>query len=307
MLHHHWNTDDVDHARRFDYYRSGLCAAFAHLTPQPDDRTAHFHASLKTWKTAEQEVSMLSTTSHAVSRTTRDVSAVQDDHIYLNYIVRGEMMLCQGALHARLGSGSLVLIDNAKPFDVNIDADKGHCHLTLKMRCAAVTSSSSPTPIALAAHPLAPMLKSSLAFFSTRVAQGKLDYVPAMIASISTLADAMLAGGGSAGTESRSKVTLERVIALIEENYRDQGFDLDAALRVLGISRRTLQQHLQLHGNSFSALLRQRRLQSAYREALARSPGQSIENICYRNGLGELSSFYRAFKGQFGCTPASLC
>ena len=43
-----WNTSDVAPEHSFDYYRSGLCATYANLTPEPAGGKERFSAVLKT-------------------------------------------------------------------------------------------------------------------------------------------------------------------------------------------------------------------------------------------------------------------
>ena len=306
MLHQQWNTSNVDRTQRFDYYRSGLCAAFAHLTPQPGQDRSDFKASLHTWMDAEHEVSMLSATSHPVSRTQHDLSQAQDNHLYLNYIVKGEMRLAQGDLRAKLGPGQFVLIDNARPFDVEIDAERGHCHLTLKMPQTAFNGAMRPGPEELSAHPLAPMLKSALAYFSAKAPGQDIAFVEPMIASVWSLCESLVKTRHVTQQASQSKATYEAVNRLVRQHFRDAEFDFHKALASLPQSGRTIQHHLQSFGTNFSEMLRHQRLASAYQEIIARKSGECIEQICYRNGYAELSAFYRAFKERYGFAPGSL-
>ena len=92
---------------------------------------------------------------------------------------------------------------------------------------------------------------------------------------------------------------------LIAARMNDPRFSLDEAARSLKMSRRAVQKQLQTAHASFSAMLLEARLDLA-RTMLLQSDGRvCIEEICYRCGFGELSTFYRAFKSRFGVPPAT--
>lgn len=73
--------------------------------------------------------------------------------------------------------------------------------------------------------------------------------------------------------------------------------------RSLHISVRTLHRNLHAEGSSLRALLSQARHQQATRHLA--NPQISIAEVAFLLGFAELSSFYRAFKGWTGMTPAA--
>lgn len=73
--------------------------------------------------------------------------------------------------------------------------------------------------------------------------------------------------------------------------------------RALHLSERTLQRRLQEEGTSFSALLRDARLELARR--YLREQRRSVLETAYLLGFSEPSTFSRAFKGWTGIAPAA--
>ncbi|MCE7981841.1 MAG: AraC family transcriptional regulator [Caldilinea sp. CFX5] len=76
----------------------------------------------------------------------------------------------------------------------------------------------------------------------------------------------------------------------------------DRMAQALHLSVRTLHRNLSQEGTTFRALLRQVRHEQATRHLA--NPQISIAEVAFLLGFTELSSFYRAFKGWTGVTPA---
>ena len=70
----------------------------------------------------------------------------------------------------------------------------------------------------------------------------------------------------------------------------------------LGMSTRNLHRHLLRHATSFTQLLEETRRELAF--AHLRQPHCSVNEVCYRLGFNEPSSFNRAFRRWTGQTPA---
>jgi AraC-like DNA-binding protein len=76
---------------------------------------------------------------------------------------------------------------------------------------------------------------------------------------------------------------------------------LSAFARAIGMSERSIQAALALHGATFSDLLRQYRLAAAH--AALKQGRATIAAIAFSSGFQDLSTFNRAFKAAFGITP----
>ena len=84
----------------------------------------------------------------------------------------------------------------------------------------------------------------------------------------------------------------------------DAGFDLDRLTRSIGLSHRYVQRVMARHGTTFSALLREKRMEFAHSRLASRRC--KIEEVVAESGYSELSAFYRAFKRQFGYAPGAV-
>lgn len=73
----------------------------------------------------------------------------------------------------------------------------------------------------------------------------------------------------------------------------------------LGVSVRTLHAAFEATGGSFFRYVQNRRLDECYAALLAQ-PDRAVTDVAFGWGFNSMSSFYRAFRAQFGTTPSQL-
>ena len=300
-----WNTHDVPLADRFDYYRSSLCAAFSSLTPQPTDDVGGFSAGLKRWDCGEFALTRMNTQSHAVARTKRDIAKVCDENIYLNYVLRGSMKISQGDHRNWLRPGDFALIDNARPFEIQIESTLGHCLLVVQLPRHLFDNQVTDLKM-LDSSPLKPLLRAQLQFLTAQTRGCGTSALPAVLTSLSALCSVSPKRDGLYQESRREAETLRLVKDLICQRYDDSDLYIDDVAKDIGKSKRTMQAHLTRLTTSFSDLLREHRLLMAYADLECRSSGESIEAIGLRNGFSDATSFYRNFRLKYGCAPGSV-
>jgi AraC-like DNA-binding protein len=110
-----------------------------------------------------------------------------------------------------------------------------------------------------------------------------------------------------AGKRSRGEALraarLHRIQAHVEAHLSDPLLCAQSAARALGMSVRSLHLALAPTGESFGELVVRRRLAACHR--LLRHPDNAatIADIAFASGFNSLSSFYRAFRREFGACP----
>ena len=93
---------------------------------------------------------------------------------------------------------------------------------------------------------------------------------------------------------------INRLVVILRDAL-EEGPNLELCARQFGMSRRTLQRRLKSRGYSYQALLNKIRYETSL--DLLRKKNMSIEEIGFRLGYSEKSSFYKAFKSWSGKTP----
>lgn len=104
---------------------------------------------------------------------------------------------------------------------------------------------------------------------------------------------------------SVDEMFLERLLAVVEANFEDEGFSVEQLGKEMGMSRSQL--HRKLHAltnESCSQFVRTFRLQRAM--DLLKSRHASISEIAFKVGFGSPSYFNRCFLKHYGRTPSAV-
>ncbi|MCR9102969.1 MAG: ATP-binding protein [bacterium] len=97
---------------------------------------------------------------------------------------------------------------------------------------------------------------------------------------------------------------LQKVRAIVEEHYADEGFSLPQLCQKVGMSRSQLYRKLKaVSGLSPSALIRNHRLQQA--KALLETTGINVSEAAWAVGYKDVSHFSKSFQEAFGIPPSA--
>lgn len=236
-----WNTSDVEPAWQFDYYRSGICESFAHLTPHKPLENDRFSARVEHWVSGDTEFTFLGTSTHRVSRSRKDIAKVGDDNFYLNFIQRGEMHLDQFDTRQLLRAGDLTVIDNAHRFEAEIDASGGHRHLAFRIDRRKFPVGALELTYRLKSHQLAPALRHALLYLCRVDASWDSHHLANVTAAVEGLITIIASTDASFASPSRAYTTLRSVQKLVSASFADPEFSLDEVADRLRMPRRSLQ------------------------------------------------------------------
>ena len=104
---------------------------------------------------------------------------------------------------------------------------------------------------------------------------------------------------------SMDEKLLQRLLEVFEEHMEEHDFGIEQLAREIGMSRRNLNRKIQAISNlSTSDFIRTLRLQRA--AALLRKASGTVTEIAFKVGFNNLSYFARAFRKQFGKSPAEF-
>jgi signal transduction histidine kinase/DNA-binding response OmpR family regulator/ligand-binding sensor domain-containing protein len=96
---------------------------------------------------------------------------------------------------------------------------------------------------------------------------------------------------------------MERVIAIISDNFADEQFDVQQFSREIGMSGTQLRRKMNaLTGQSPNQFIRSKRLKEAAR--LIREEQQTVSEAAYQSGFNSLSYFSKCFQEEFGKLPS---
>lgn len=127
-----------------------------------------------------------------------------------------------------------------------------------------------------------------------------------LVSFLGEVVNTQLQPEGAAMSRGRRKI-LERARDYIEEHIHEEDLTPAAIAKGIGISPRYLSEVFAAEGSTPMRWVRTRRLELCRMELERQGAGQQrICEIAYSMGFTNVSSFNRAFKAQFGCSPRAM-
>jgi hypothetical protein len=209
---HVWAAEDVEEKRRFDYYRTGLCASFVRLSPERHDRSVPFNARLRLLESGSHSITTLTVPRHEVLRTPKDIALAEDDFVYLNIILAGEMCFKQGEAASRLSVGDMVVIDNARPFSSSAQANM-RLVKELVFRLSRSGPNTEEMSSRLATNALNPALRQLLFHAASGQVSWSDDQIADVGSAVASLSRIMLASDTCGGVSGVARATCDPALA----------------------------------------------------------------------------------------------
>ncbi|MHA1529028.1 MAG: helix-turn-helix domain-containing protein [Alphaproteobacteria bacterium] len=307
MTHTIFDSSTVEPARQFDLFHETLNQQIVRITPQRPEGPQRFPARILSYGGKARSCHIIEAPSHAASRTAREIARSDPDQVHLSYMMAGDRRLRARDCDTRIGAGHLFAVDTRKPFDL-LRSSGSYRAVKLVFPAGDMPPSSSGAgpfcPEFLRSHRLYGVLCAACASLGSELEQAD-DVERNMLMSVAECLFSLIARQQRPETADDWRREMFAVIGLeMDRHIGDAGFDLDRLARGIGLSHRYVQRVMERHGTTFSALLREKRMEYA-RNRLTSSRCK-IDEIVAESGYSELSAFYRAFKRQFGYAPGAV-
>lgn len=250
------------------------------------------------------------------TRTKADVLNSQDEVFYTSYVISGSLVVEQNGQTNLAREGDLVMFDSALPAVVTNMAASGHPSVQLMglvIPRAALKPKWHPYfRNRLYPRKTLPVPVSTIhTYISNRLIGAQKDELNSLFKAAVDLLP--LVGGkfpepeeharGSATAFGRSRT----VAVFVEQNLARPTLSASNAARELGLSERYIHKLYAMAGTTFSSYVTARRLECIRADLLATNQRRTpISVIAFKWGFNDLSTFNRAFKSRYGCTPSQL-
>jgi AraC-like DNA-binding protein len=302
-----WSTLTIARAAQFAYWRELICEAFLDLAAESELRDG-FAGVVTQWSFGALSLARIESQRQHVRRTEHEVARAPRGGYYANLQVRGVSGMRQGDRVTVLRPGDLAVVYADQPFAFDFDTDFRQLSLfiprpvldaQLSGPIRTATRIDTTTGVGAAVrHAMTTLSRSTLpARSATRLA--------ALTSGMLALAAEGIGPGARGGaTSARS---YRRALADIEEHLADDDLSPAATARRLGVSVRWLHGLFAGYELSYAATVRRMRLEYALRTL--RDPGHGhlrVIDIAAEAGFGNVTSFHRAFRREFGRTPAQI-
>lgn len=300
-------TDVIAPQDQFAYWRDAICDAYVPLEPERSAAPS-FRGQIDGLLLPDLHGSTITAQSHVVRLSPTGLAARAHSPFFANLLCAGEAVVSQGGSTQRARAGDVYVVDCASPWEVDFRTD-------FRMFCIEIPEGLLRPQLGRSGRLALPVVDGSsgagrvLASYMRLVSElpaNELQQVQALmikhcgeLLSRTQLEDA----GGQIAERVRYEV-LERILALVQRRLADRALTPASASEELGISRSYLFKVMAEHGLSFSAHVRQCRLEQC-RLAIETQSGRSIADIAASWGFEEVSTFNRAYRAQYGRSPGS--
>ncbi|RSE83253.1 helix-turn-helix domain-containing protein [Achromobacter denitrificans] len=300
-------TDVIAPQDQFAYWRDAICDAYVPLEPERSAAPS-FRGQIDGLLLPDLHGSTITAQSHVVRLSPTGLAARAHSPFFANLLCAGEAVVSQGGRTQRARAGDVYVVDCASPWEVDFRTD-------FRMFCIEIPEGLLRPQLGRSGRLALPVVDGSLgagrvlASYMRLVSElpaNELQQVQALMIKHcgELLSRTQLEDAGAQIAERVRYEVLERILALVQRRLADRALTPASASEELGISRSYLFKVMAEHGLSFSAHVRQCRLEQC-RLAIETQSGRSIADIAASWGFEEVSTFNRAYRAQYGRSPGS--
>ncbi|MER5171150.1 helix-turn-helix domain-containing protein [Thioclava sp. GXIMD2076] len=306
------DTEGLPPKDRLPFWRDVVCQ---HFSPAATDLPDWFNASSFHARMTRRDLGSvgLSHVEASPQNSLRDRASLRrdpSDCFFLSYVTVGKSVLKQGGREAVQGPGEFLLYDSAQPFTYAWNGDYAGYWLRLprhlltnRLASAEVLTARTISASAPIGRLVGQMIEESFGLdlcgetpAARRVATSLVDLVTAAFETQTGL---------GADYSARHQGLLDRAKSHILVNLENNDLNIDAMVKDLGVSRRTLARLFAHEDTTPTRWLWSQRLERA-RMMICEADGARITEIALACGFSDISHFSRAFKAEFGITAKAM-
>jgi AraC-like DNA-binding protein len=307
---HVWDSRYGPSTQAFSVFRETICNTFMPWTPEVVGD--NFEGRVESISLDKGVVGRVRMTPIVATKTKSNIAHSVDECIHGNFILSGELKVVQGGRTNIAKPGDLVLYHSFSPVTLTVKSDDFFDNLAFVIP----TSQFAAVPNAedhfcnclLSKRRLIEPLDSCLALLTKNLYSSSPD-------ELSSLFNACVAllplAAGRFGSDSRKTEIpkighlLHDIHNFIDENISEEDLSPRLTAEHFGVSIRYVQKLLAHSGTTFGTYTMGERLQRIKSEMIAFSGHRvPISVLAFQWGFSDLSTFNRAFKDRFGCTPS---
>jgi AraC-like DNA-binding protein len=219
-------------------------------------------------------------------------------------VVSGSMTIIQDDAPQVLKSGDLLVHDLSYPIKVSCGAGLQTIGFVLQKGLSPVIDKNREffRNLVLERHKVSAPLRNCFYFLADRLYNNQ--EVNAVLEAILSLLpiDAGCFHSEDVALRGEVNAMYREILLFSDKNLHNPNLAAKSVAEVFGVSERYVYRLFAKHGLRFGAYLKRRRLQGAAAELTSRQRLR-VTDIAYDWGFTDLSTFIRAFKEKFGCSP----
>jgi AraC-like DNA-binding protein len=307
-----WDTQYYPPSKAFSVFREGICSTFMPWSPELKSGLA-FEARIESLSCETGSMARVSMTPLIAVRTKANLAASKIDGIYANFILSGELNVEQGGVSVLAKQGDLVVYDSELPV-THTGGGRHYEDLSFLIPKSSFASvprlQDSFRNILLSRGKMISPLASCLSFLAGNMSTETDEELTAIFDAFVLLlpvAGCFHAEKKEASPLASASHMLSEILEFVDRSLADVDLSPSRAAEHFGITARYVHKVFAASSTTFSSYVLAKRLEHIRGDLLSPScRNQPISILAYRWGFNDLSSFNRAFKNRFRCSPSEF-
>ncbi|RXF73286.1 AraC family transcriptional regulator [Hansschlegelia zhihuaiae] len=303
-----WDSHYGPATRAFDCFRDAVCSAFMPWTPEFSG--ADFEGRVESLALHNGTVGRVSTSAIVARKSRTDIARSPIESVCLNYVYSGEIHAETGDWDGVARPGDLVLHHSHLPVTLS-ERPGGRCdNLALVIPLSRIRKTTALeralAHTVIPADRLAPPLRACFDMMARGVSRSSPEEIAALLDACALLLPLSLGQDDETRRDRRGEGEglAGDVKRFVEQNICDPGLSPRRTAEHFGISTRYVHKLFAASGTTFSRYVATERLERVRSDIVATyGPRTPISEHAFRWGFADLSTFNRAFRRRFGCSP----
>jgi AraC family transcriptional regulator, positive regulator of tynA and feaB len=296
------------------HFREGVCRTFMPWSPEYKAETP-FEGRIEGVNLDRGSVAHVTVTPIIAARTNADVARSSAHGFYASYLLSGDLQLEQGG-RATIGKpGDLFVYETSLPLAAPQKGGPRHESLGFffSRDCFSIGSEDEHyfRNVVLTHDTMPRPLSSCLAYLAGNLTTGSKDELQALFDASASLLPVALGCYDKRESNERepppSNAVLRGILEFVDRNISDVELSPRSAAEHFGITPRYVHKVFAASSTTFSAYVLAKRLEHIRGDLLSPTCGnRPISVLAFRWGFNDLSSFNRAFKNRYRCSPSEF-
>jgi len=305
-----WDTEYHPPSEAVGIFRDGVRKAFMPWTPDLTS-TQEFSARIESSALEAGQINRIRVTPHKTERTPADVMNSVAECVYMGFMLGGSIHVEQGGHSTTVRPGDMLITRSDIPKAMAQEPGVLHQALVLVIPLTAfsetIKNEALYTNFVVPQEKLIRPLSTCVTFLSEHLLSASPQEMSALLDTFIALLPLAtgFAPAKSTLANSHNEQMFGALLEFVNKSISNSDLSPQMAADYLGISSRYVHKLFAGCGVTFSTYVMAKRLDHIRQELSSQSCcKQSIAALAYRWGFEDLSTFNRAFKTRFGCTPS---
>jgi AraC-like DNA-binding protein len=307
-----WDTQYCPSSKAFSTFREGICSTFMPWSPEHKGGS-DFEARVEGITFDNGSIGRVRMTPLVAVRTMANIAGSHMEGFYANFVLSGELQVEQGGRINVAKPGDLVVYDTTLPV---VSVGRPDCpyedvsFMFSKSSFSGIRDAEKMFGnVLLQRNRMISPLANCLSFISEHMLSSSREELAALFdacVALLPLAAGGLANGQKDGSdEPPLNFLLREILDFVNQRLSSTELSPQEVATHFGISSRYVHKLFATLGVTFSCYVTAKRLEHISRDLNSSACRQQpIFALAYRWGFNDLSTFIRAFKKRFGCSPS---